>query len=220
MSLGFNPPPVTANIQVWAQNVVAYLRRTASRLQFKSVDASATEDGVILWDAANGYPIVSKDNAWRQIVLADGYCICLATTTQTATAVNTAQKVVFDLLPVANGVSVTGSPATKITVAEGGVYEASFSCQLSSTSGSTQHFWTWLRINGVDLALSQLEQTVAANGGACIVSRTVPLPMAAGDYLEIMWAVDNTNLKMTAAPATAFAPVGAACVYTLSRIRA
>ena len=220
MSLGFTPPPVTGDMTIWAQNLVSYLRRTVSRLQFKSADASAVEDGVILWDAASGYPVVSKDSVWRQVVLADGYGICLATTTQTATAINTAQKVVFDTVPVASGVSVQGSPATRITVAEGGVYEASFSCQLTSTSASAQQFWTWLRINGTDLPLSQLKHTVNANNGAAIVSRTVPLPMAAGDYLEIMWAVDNTNLTMTAAPATAFAPVGSSCVYSLTRIRA
>ena len=220
MSFGFSPPPVTADMQVWAQNVVSYLRRTVSRLQFKTASASASEDGVILWDAANGYPVVSKANQWRQLVIADGYGICLATATQTATASNTAQKVVFDTIPVSSGISVLGSPATQITVAEGGVYEASFSCQLTSTSASAQQFWTWLRINGTDLAMSQLKHTVNANNGAAIVSRTVPLPMAAGDYLEIMWAVDNTNLTMTAAPATAFAPVGSSCVYSLTRIRA
>ena len=215
-------PPVGRDVSVWANDMRRWLSRALGSLTFKQAGggAPADQDGVMLWDAAAGYPVVSKDGAWRQIVLADGYGICLATTTQTATAINTPQKVVFDTLPVASGVTVAGSPATQITVAEGGVYEASFSCQLTSTSASLQRFWTWLRINGTDLPLSQLESTVQANGGASIVSRTVPLPMAAGDYLEIMWAVDNTNLTMTAGAASGFYPSGSACVYTLTRVRA
>lgn len=215
-----NLPPVGNDIFVWANNVRRAVSRAWDALSFKAANATAAQDGILLWDAASKYPTVSKDGEWRQVVLADGYAICLATTTQTATAINTAQKVVFDTLPVADGVTVEGSPATRITVAEGGVYEASFSCQLTSTSASLQRFWTWLRINGTDLPLSQLESTVQANGGAAIVSRTVPLPMAAGDYLEIMWAVDNVNLTMSAAAASGFYPSGSACVYSLSRIRA
>jgi hypothetical protein len=33
----------------------------------------ATENGIILYDNVNGYPVVSKDGEFRQIVLADGY---------------------------------------------------------------------------------------------------------------------------------------------------
>ena len=53
MSNGYTPPPVTGDLQVWAQNIVSYLQRTASRLSFKRGDARAVENGIILWDEVN-----------------------------------------------------------------------------------------------------------------------------------------------------------------------
>ena len=69
MSYGYNPPPWTGNLNVWASNVITYLQRVASRLAFKSDDARASENGVILYDNVNGYPVVAKDGEWRQIVI-------------------------------------------------------------------------------------------------------------------------------------------------------
>ena len=89
MSSGYTPPPVTGDIQVWAQNIVSYLQRTASRLAFKRADARAVEDGVLLWDEVNEYPVVSKNGEWRQIVLEDGQYAGGVTADQTAAAINT-----------------------------------------------------------------------------------------------------------------------------------
>ena len=130
MSYGYNPPPVTFDLNVWAQNVVTYLRRVASRLAFKSEDARATENGVILYDNVNGYPVIAKDGEWRQVVLADGYAFLGQDNDVTAAAANTAYAITYDTPPMANGISL-GSPASRIVFAEGGTYLLAFSAQIT-----------------------------------------------------------------------------------------
>ena len=127
MSYGYSPPPVTVDLTVWAQNVVTYLRRVASRLAYKTDDARATENGVILYDNVNGYPVVAKDDEWRQIVLADGYAFLGQDNDVTAAAASTAYAITYDTPAMANGISLDGTNPERIVFEEGGTYLLSFS---------------------------------------------------------------------------------------------
>ena len=81
----FESPPSSGltDFRRWSERLNDFLIRTKSRLAHFTTNDSATDDGIILWDPV-GYPVVSKNNEWRQIVLADGYGEFEATTTQTA----------------------------------------------------------------------------------------------------------------------------------------
>ena len=219
MSLGTSPPPVTPDIQVWAQNIVAYLRRTASRLQYKPTGAPATENGVILWDAVGGYPVVSKDGEYRQIVLADGYAIFGQDSDITAVATDTAYKVALDNI-AAVGITLTGSPLTEITFIEGGLYSLAFTAQIASTSASQVDFRFWPRINTVDVTGSTIVASLHNNGATNVVSRTAIFPLNAGDVLNVMWAVSNTNGRLKAHAATAYAPAAPSVTLAINRIQA
>lgn len=219
MSYGATPPPVTANINVWAQNIVTYLKRTASRLQFKIAGASASEDGTILWDGQGGYPIVSKGGEWRQIVLADGYAIFGQDADVTAAAVDTAYQIALDDIASA-GITLTGSPLTDITFIEGGLYEIAFTAQISSTSSSTVNFRFWPRINTVDVGGSTIVASLHNNGATIVVSRTAIFSFAAGDVLNVMWATDSTNGLLKAHSATAYAPSAPSVTLAITRVQA
>jgi len=219
VSYGYNPPPVTGNLQVWAQNVVTYLQRVASRLAFKSGDARASENGVILYDNVNGYPVVSKDGEWRQIVLADGYAFFGQDNSITAAAANTAYAITYDTPPMANGISL-GSPASRIVFVEGGTYLLAFSAQITSTSSSTVGFRFWPRINGVDVPGSTMVANLHQNNATLVISRTAIFQVSAGDYLEAMWATDSTSGFLQAAAATAYAPAAPSTSLSVTRIRA
>lgn len=219
MSYGYNPPPVTGDLYIWAQNVVAYLQRVASRLAFKSVDANASENGIILYDNVNGYPIVSKDGEWRQIVLADGYAFLGQDNDVTAAAANTAYAVTYDTPAMANGISL-GTPASRIVFAEGGTYLLAFSAQIRSTSASTVDFYFWPRINGTDVPGSTIKASLHNNGATTVVSRSAIFQMNAGDYLEVMWAVSDIVGHLRAVPSTAFAPATPSTSLSVTRIRA
>jgi hypothetical protein len=219
VSLGFSPPPVTANLNVWAQNVVTYLRRTASRLQFKPTDAPATDDGLILWDAENGYPTVSKDGQWRQMVLADGQYMGGVATDQTAAAINTAYKLTYTASS-ANGIANDGTNPERIVFDEAGEYLINFSAQISAGASSNVDFYFWPRVNGSDAAGSTMVNSLKNNNARLVVSRSAIFDFNAGDYLEVMWAVSDTNGILDATAATAFCPAAPASTISITRIRA
>ena len=219
MSYGYNPPPWTGNLNVWATNVITYLQRVASRLAFKTGDARASENGVILYDNVNGYPVVSKDGEWRQVVLADGYAFLGQDNDVTAAAVNTAYAITYDTPAMASGISL-GTPTSRIVFEEGGTYLLAFSAQIRSTSASTVDFFFWPRINGSDMPGSTIKASLHNNGATTVVSRSAIFQMSAGDYLEVMWAVDDIVGHLRAVPATAFAPATPSTSLSITRIRA
>lgn len=213
-------PPVIGNKwQVWAEETRRYLARVQSQLSAREVTSSATEDGVILWDRDNGYPVVSKDGVFRQIVLADGYAIFSQDTDITAAAANTAYKVALDNI-AAQGITLTGSPLTEITFVEGGLYSLAFTAQISSTSGSTVNFRFWPRINNVDVTGSTIVASLHNNGATLVVSRTALFSVSAGDVLNVMWATDRTKGYLHAHAATAYAPAAPSVTLSIHRIQA
>jgi hypothetical protein len=213
---GYTPPPVTGDLKVWSQNIVTYLQRTASRLSFKRADARASENGIILWDEVNEYPVVSKNGEWRQIVLEDGHYDGVVSTDQTAATINTAYPLTFT--PTLAAGIANGTPSSRLVISEGGEFFVSFNAQLASSSGSTLTFWFWFRINGVDVAHSSMENSLHQNNATFVTSRSAILQLAAGDYLEMMWAVDSTSGTLEAHPATAFAPTNPAATVSIVRL--
>lgn len=211
-------PPVTADVRLWAENMRRYLGRALDQLGFKDASASASENGVLLWDNANGYPVVSKDGVWRQIVLADGYAFLGQDNDVTAAAANTAYTITYDTPTMASGISL-GTPASRIVFAEGGTYLLAFSAQIRSTSASTVDFYFWPRINGTDVPGSTIKASLHNNGATTVVSRTAVFQMNAGDYLEVMWAVDDIVGHLRAVPATAFSPATPSTSLSITRIR-
>ena len=218
MSGGYTPPPVTGDLKVWSQNIVTYLQRTASRLAFKRADARASENGIILWDEVNEYPVVSKNGEWRQIVLEDGQYAGGVTADQTAAAINTAYALTYTS-SVAEGIT-NGTPASRLVFEEAGQYMISFSAQVASTSSSTVNFWFWPRVNGADVAGSTMKNALHQNGAVLVVSRSSIFNFSAGDYLEAMWAVDSTSGFLNASAATAFAPAAPASTIAITRLHA
>lgn len=219
MSLGFSPPPVTANLNVWAQNIVSYLRRTASRLQFKPADAPATEDGILLWDATNGYPTVSMSGAWRQIVVADGHYLGIISSSVTAAAVNTAYALTYTAALPDTGIANDPAHPTRIVFDEGGEYVISFSAEINSGSSNSINFYFWPRVNGADVPGSTMVNTLKSNSSQLVVSRTSIFDFEPGDYLEAMWAISDTNGNLDATAATAFCPAAPASTITITRVK-
>jgi hypothetical protein len=189
------------------------------RIRFKRDTDNASDDGVFLWDEANGYPVVSKGGEWRQIVLADGYAFFGQDNDITAAAADTAYAITYDTPPMSDGISL-GSPASRIVFEEGGTYLLAFSAQITSTSGSTVGFRFWPRINGVDVPGSTMVANLHQNNATTVISRTAIFQVSAGDYLEAMWAVDSTSGYLHATPATAYAPAAPSTSLSVTRIRA
>jgi len=196
--------------------MMSYLSQTRSALVQQTGDESAADDGTLMWDRENLYPVVSKNGAWVQVVLEDGNASGSITTDQTAVAINTAYALTYTLSS-SDGIT-SGTPASRLVFEEAGEYMVSFSAQIASTSGSTVNFWFWPRVNGVDLAGSTMKNALHQNGATLVVSRSAILNLSAGDYLEAMWAVDSTSGFLDATAATAFAPAAPASTIAITRL--
>lgn len=207
------PPPYSGDNEAWAESLSDYLLRVKPKLGFKESNDSAQNDGIILWDTA-GYPVVSKNNEFRQIVLADGYGFFYNSSNITFTA-NTATALTYTADSNNTGLTISGS---EITFEEAGKYMVSFSAQITSSSSSTVNFAFWPRINGSDAPNSTMKNALHQNNAVLVVSRTALFTVSAGDKLQAMAAVDDASGSL-AAVAGSIASEPAAPSTTLSIVR-
>jgi len=203
---------------VWARQLSAFLSRSLVRLQFKTQSDTAAEDGVMLWDGVEGYPVVSKDGVWRQLVMADGYAEFVKTTTVTAAAINTPYAITMDTPLFDNGIHL-GTPTSRIVFDEGGVYLLAFSAQILATSANAIEFNFWPRLDGADVPFNRITTNTKANGVTTVVSRTIAFTISAGSYIEIIWQVDDLSGQLVATP-SATLPSSPSVTLSITRIRA
>ena len=211
-------PPIGPDWKQWGRQLTQYLQRNLSKLGFKTADDNPSENGVILWDNVNKYPVVSKDGEFVQIVLEDGHASLYRTTDVTAAAVNTAYAIQYDAPSGNSGITLDGTDPTKIVFAEAGEYLVLFSAQISSTSSSTVKFYFWPRLNGTDAPNNTIIYALHQNDATQVVSRGAKFDVSAGDYLQVMWAVDSTSGYLDASTATAFSPAAPATTLHLTRM--
>jgi len=210
------PEPRDKDWQTWGRRLMSYLSQTRSPLVQQTGGESAADDGTLMWDRVNKYPVVSKNGEWVQVVLEDGQYAGAVTTDQTAAVINTAYALTYTS-STSDGIA-NGTPASRIVFDEAGQYMISFSAQIASTSSSTVNFWFWPRVNGSDVAGSTMKNALHQNGSVLVVSRSAIFELNAGDYLEAMWAVDSTSGFLDATVATAFAPAAPASTIAITRL--
>ena len=216
----FGIPPIGQDIRLWGEDLRRFLARFWDNLSFKTTASTPTENGVLLWDNVNGYPVISKNNEWRQIVLADGRAVFIQDATITAAAADTAYAIEFDAPSLAYGITKSGTNPTRIVFAEGGLYRIAFTAQITSSSGSTVELRFWPRVNGTNVAGSTMVASLHNNGATTVVSRDSIFQFSANDYLEAMWATDSTNGFLEAHAATAYAPASPSVTLSISRVQA
>ena len=210
------PEPQGDDWKSWARRMMLYLGQTRSPLVQQTGGESAAEDGVLMWDRINLYPVVSKNGEWRQIVLEDGHYDGTVSTDQTAASINTAYALTFTE-DLAEGIT-NGTPASRLVVDEAGQYSVTYSMQMASTSASTVRMWFWVRINGTDVPKSAMENTLHQNGSTLVVTKSAILQLSAGDYIEVMWATNSTSGYLEAVAATAFAPATPSATISVARL--
>ena len=117
-------PTIGTDLRQWGENLRRYLARTRSQLEALTAGSPASEDGGILWDRENKYPVVSLDGEWRQLVIANGFAFLTQDADITAAASDTAYPSVFDAPATgyADGISLGASPnQSRIIFAESGL---------------------------------------------------------------------------------------------------
>jgi hypothetical protein len=137
------------------------------------------------------------------------------TTTQTATVINTAKAITFNTTDLSNGVYV-GTPTSRIYVDNEGIYNYDMSFQLDKTSGGTEDFYIWFRLNGVDVANSASYIQIQGNNAEIFSSLNYFFDLKAGDYVEIMFSVSDLSVEVAAFAAAPPVPAIPSIILTVA----
>lgn len=137
------------------------------------------------------------------------------TTTQTAAAINTAYAITFNTTDIAFGVYI-GATTSQIYVTTEGVYNFQFSAQLDNTSGGNHLAYIWVRVNGTDVAQSASQIRLKGTDGELVAAWNFVLSLKPDDYFELMWAVSDTAVQLTAQAAAAPVPAIPSVILTVT----
>lgn len=141
-------------------------------------------------------------------------------TTQTAAATSTPYAVIWGTTDYTNSVTVVtdGTHLTRVTVDETGIYNFAFSLQLVKSTSNVKHAWVWPRVNGDDIPDSATKVALSGSNAATVAAWNFFLSMTAGDYFQLMWAVEDTNISILHEAATAFCPEIPSAILTVNFI--
>lgn len=139
------------------------------------------------------------------------------TNSQSPVAANTAYPLLFTNTEIANGVSI-GTTTSEIYVAQAGLYNIAASVQITSNNSAQKSIWVWLRKNGTtDFPNSARVASITLNNGYLVVTLNEVASLLAGDFIEVMYAADNTNVSIATVAATAFAPAAPAVILAVTQ---
>ena len=149
------------------------------------------------------------------------------TTTQTAAAANTAYSITLNSADAANnGVSVASG--SRVTFAYAGVYSLTYSIQFTNSDTQIHDANVWLRKNDSG-STGDVPDTdskfsiIASHGGVhgnVIGTVNFVLTLAAGDYIELIWATTSTQvtLETIAAGTSPVSPRIPSVVFTATQV--
>lgn len=120
--------------------------------------------------------------------------------------------------------TITGSQASEILFVDSGVYNLQFSVQFVNTDTQIHDADIWFRQNGTDIVYSNSRFSIPnSHGGVSghlIAALNFFVELAAGDYVELIWAATNSAITIEALP-TASSPTRPATpsvILTASRV--
>ena len=136
---------------------------------------------------------------------------------QSPAVINTAYPLLFTNTEIANGVSIGGT-TSQIIIAQAGLYNIACSVQITSNNSAQKSIWVWLRKNGTtNFTNSARVASITLNGGYLVVTLNEVASLLAGDFIEVMYAADNTNVSIATVAATAFAPAAPAVILAVTQ---
>lgn len=162
-----------------------------------------------------------------------GYYGSFFDTNATQTAANTTTEYPIKINTTAenNGVRIVNDPSgnpTLITFDYAGTYNIQYSIQFTNTDSSIHNVNVWLRKNDTgatgNVADSNSQYAIVASHGSIhgqmIAAVNYVMTLAAGDYLQLMWQTESTQVYLETIPAgtTPATPVSPAIILTAQQV--
>jgi hypothetical protein len=140
------------------------------------------------------------------------------TADQTLAAINTGYPITFNQTYLNNFVALQTASTSKIEVAVAGVYNFQLSAQLKSTNASAKDVQIWIKRGTTTIGYSGHRYTIEGSDNHMNVNWLFDIDLAAGEYIEMYWGADDTNVTMEAIPASAPYPAVASAVMAVNFI--
>jgi hypothetical protein len=137
------------------------------------------------------------------------------TTTQTNSVADAVNLFTFNSV-VSQQAVTRGVPASRIFVAQTGVYNFQFSAQLDKSGGSASAVYIWPRINGVNVPDSATKVVIDGPNSEIVPAWNFVLVMEAGDYFELAWQSSDTAVFAAAEAATGNIPAIPSIILTVT----
>jgi len=182
---------------------------------------------VSIWDTVTNF--VSREwyrwfyNMYMAVEAGRRYGSFYSTTTFTPAATGTAYAITFNnTYTRADGSDVTygvyiGSPTSRVYVDNTATYNFQFSAQLKQTSGGTHNIFIWPRVNGVNVDDSATQITMGGGSNAATVAAwNFVLNLQTGDYFELIYSVDSTNIQIPYVAASSPIPAIPSVILTVT----
>lgn len=126
----------------------------------------------------------------------------------------------FSTQALSRGVTLVDD--SKIYVDRDGIYEWQLSPHLHNADNQAHSFELWGRLNGVDIPNSRFIYSVPSSHGgspgALIPSQNFWLALRAGDYVQIVWETDSTEVTIAYHAAETGKPVSPSLLLTVKEI--
>lgn len=136
--------------------------------------------------------------------------------THTVATINTPTLIELEVTDYANGMYRVAGDGVHIE--QNGMYNLQFSAQITNADTQPKDAAIWFRKNGTDIAWSDsvvtIQGTHGGQPGYFVVAANFFMSLSTGDYVEMWWSTDSTNVTLNALPAitTPFVAPGAPSV--------
>lgn len=149
----------------------------------------------------------------------DKYYGEFSATTQTPSAADTAQTMFFSTTQISHGVVIEGLPPTRVKVENAGLYKFNFNVQIKSTNASSKTLHFWFAKNGTNIVDSSAYVSITANNTYVDYTNSNFFRLQANEYIQVKYATDDTNVSLTATPATSYSPSAPACLLQVTQVQ-
>ena len=112
--------------------------------------------------------------------------------------------------------TINATKSSRVQVDGAGVYDFQFSAQVDSTSGGDHIIYIWIRKNGTDVSNSASQIRIKGNDSETVAAWNWLIDLAANDYVEMMWAVDDTGVQLLTVAASAPIPAIPSVILTVA----
>jgi hypothetical protein len=138
------------------------------------------------------------------------------TADQTLAAINTGYPITFNQTYLNNFVALQTASTSKIEVAVAGVYNFQLSAQLKSTNASAKDVQIWIKRGTTTIGYSGHRYTIEGSDNHMNVNWIFDIDLAVGEYIEMYWGANDTNVTMEAIAASAPYPAVASAVMAVN----